>query len=69
MPSADTSASERTRRLRAKAVAVGVFEGVPLPRGGSYDPVAALNLGRSGAVVETPGGAVVEPGCGCTPVV
>lgn len=66
MPIADTSASERTRRIKAKAVAVGVAAGAPLPTGGSYEPLAALKLGRSVAYVETPGGIVTEPGCGCS---
>lgn len=65
MPSADTSGAERIRRLKAKTIAVAVSNGVTLPSGGGYDSVAALKLGNSPAVVETPGGAVLKPGCGC----
>jgi hypothetical protein len=65
MPSSDTSNTERIRRLRAKTIAVAVANGVALPTGGSYEPVAALKLGHSAAVVETPGGPVTESGCGC----
>ncbi len=65
MPCSDNSGAERIRRVKAKAVSVGVANGVALPTGGSYEPVAALKLGRSSAVVETPGGAVVKPACGC----
>lgn len=68
MPAADTSAAERIRRIKAKAIAVSVANGVALPTGGSYEPVVALKLGRSPAVVETPGGAVTQSGCGCGPV-
>lgn len=64
--SADTSASERIRRLKARAIAVSVANGTPLPVGHGYDPVAALKLGHSAAVVETPAGPVTQPGCGCT---
>jgi hypothetical protein len=68
MPSADTSNTERIRRLRAKTIAVAVAAGVPLPVGRGYDAVEALRLGRSAAIVETPGGPVTEPGCGCSTV-
>ena len=63
--SADTSAAERIRRLKAKAIAVSVASGIPLPIGHGYEPVAALKLGHSAAVVETPAGPVIQPGCGC----
>ena len=41
---------------------------MPLPTGRGYEPVAALKLGRSVDVVETPGGPITEPGCGCASV-
>ncbi len=66
MPPADTSAAERIRRLRGKAIAVSVAAGVALPTGGSFEPVAALKLGHSANVVQTPGGAVTQAGCGCS---
>lgn len=66
MPPADTSASERIRRIRAVTVAVSVANGVALPTGGSYDPVAALKFGRSAYTVETPAGPKTSTGCGCS---
>ena len=65
MPSADTSATERIRRLKAKTIAAAVAEGAGLAAINSYDPVMALTLGHSCARVERPGGPAITAACGC----
>lgn len=65
---ADTSYAERMRRLRGKAVAVGVANGNKLDKaqgGSDFDTQAALKMGQLTYTRETPAGAVTEPGCGC----
>lgn len=67
MPSSDTSYTERIRRLKARVIAQAVANGTPLQKGTGYEALDALKLGHSAQVVETPGGPVTVPGCGCAP--
>lgn len=62
---ADTSYAERMRRLRGKAVAVSVANGVKLENSQSYDAQNTLKIGHITYTKETPSGSVTEPGCGC----
>jgi hypothetical protein len=65
---ADTSCSERVRRLRGKAVAAGVANGNALDKaqgGYDFDTQIALKMGHQTYTRETPAGPVMESGCGC----
>ena len=63
---ADTSNEERIRRLKAKAIAVSVANGTPLPNGAGFDTLESLRFGRAAYTAETASGPVTEPGCGCS---
>lgn len=62
---ADTSYAAHIRRLRGKAIAVGVAKGITLENSQGFEALNALKMGHLTYTRETPTGPVTEPGCGC----